>query len=708
MNSGIKPNHLIHEKSPYLLQHAHNPVDWYPWSEEALALAKKLDKPIFLSIGYSTCHWCHVMAHESFEDPTTAALLNKHFINIKVDREERPDLDAIYMTAVQALTQSGGWPMSVWLTPDLKPFYGGTYFPPTDRHGRPGFQTVITQLGDMYAQDREKISAASHDLISALKELTHTRSAASTGRPSAVEVFKSTFAMLKASYDKMDGGFGPAPKFPMPVYLSFLLRYYRNTRDPMALEMVRTTMERISKGGITDQLGGGFSRYSTDATWVVPHFEKMLYDNAQLISVSAALFEITGEPAFEQLTRNALDYVLRDLRHPDGGFYSAEDADSEGKEGTFYLWTLNEIKTIAGSAADLLIYRYGVTIDGNFFDPHTGESGKNILVQTHSVPEVAKQCGKSLEETSVLLKTAEALLLQIRNKRPRPHLDDKVITEWNGLMISALAASHRALRDVSYKEAAIKAARFLKEKLYDEPARRLYRRWRDGERKIEAQQVDYAMLVQGLTDLFEVTGEPEWLQWALDLHEIQDRLFFDPDHGGYYMNVAREDLLFQMKDDGDNVIPSGNSIAVINAFRLGGLADRNDFVERARKTLHAFSKVLTERPVSLVAMVPALELDEQGRQHVVVVGPSYRNDTQAMLETVFKHASPTTLVVPVDPEKSQKKLANIVPFIGAMKMVDGRATAYVCIDYACQRPTTNPDELREQLAPRRTPWAKPT
>jgi len=457
-----KPNHLVHEKSPYLLQHAYNPVDWYPWGDEALDRARKEHKPIFLSIGYSTCHWCHVMEHESFEDPETAALMNRYFVNIKVDREERPDLDSLYMTAVQLLTGSGGWPMSVWLTPDLKPFYAGTYFPPEDRYGRPGFKTVLEQLAEFWAKQNDHVLQSSHEITQMIEQTAKHHDKGTL--PSSASASDACFKSLKAMFDQQDGGFGNAPKFPMPVYLEFLLAFHRRTDQPAALEMASFTVTKMAQGGIYDQLGGGFSRYSTDARWVVPHFEKMLYDNAQLLAVAALLYRTTGDKTFETLVRETATYVLRDLTHPEGAFFSAEDADSEGKEGTFYLWTLSEINRELGDDAAIFAYRFGVTVNGNFMDPHTREAGKNILVQAHTPAETAKHFAASEADVAQRLERAKKKLFDVRSRRIRPHRDDKVITEWNGLMISALAHASTALHDPSYLAAAEKAARFLEKK----------------------------------------------------------------------------------------------------------------------------------------------------------------------------------------------------------------------------------------------------
>lgn len=642
-------------------------MDWHPWDDKALALAKKENKPIFLSIGYSTCHWCHVMAHESFEDPAVAAIMNKHFVNIKVDREERPDLDAIYMTAVQLLTGAGGWPMSVWLTPDLKPFYGGTYFAPDDRYGRPAFTTVLTQLAEIWEKERERVVESSVQITQALTQATlHFQDTASL--PSLKTASEKTLAQLSAMYDPMYGGFGRAPKFPMPTYLVFLLDLYRRTKNKDALNMVSHTLTNMVSGGLYDQLGGGFARYSTDERWIVPHFEKMLYDNSQLVSVLAKLAQENPAPLFKDALQETVAYLARDLAHPEGGFYSAEDADSEGKEGTFYLWTLAEMKKISGSAY------YGVTANGNFTDPHTREPGQNVLTRAGELPD----------------QKIKQKLFETRAKRPRPHRDDKVLTEWNGLMISALV--HAGL-----SPEAEKTARFIEKNLYDTRVGVIFRRWRDGERKIEGHQTDYAFLIQGLLDLFEATGTVHWLEWALALHQKQNDLFWDTKSGGYFAALERSDLLLRIKDDTDNVTPSGNSIAALNGFRLGTLLKQNDFTQKAEATLKAFAKTLSDYPASLTSMISALSFLEQGPSQIVIIGDLKEVDTQKMLEAARRHRSPGTVVLPLDPLVNQKKLATIAPAVAAFAMVEGQATAYLCANYSCQKPTTDPQQLKEQL-----------
>ncbi len=686
MNVPKKLNRLAGEKSPYLLQHADNPVDWRPWNDEALALAKKEQKPIFLSIGYSTCHWCHVMAHESFEDPQIAELLNKHFINIKVDREERPDVDAIYMNAVQMLTGAGGWPMSVWMTPDLKPFYAGTYFAPDDRYGRPAFSSVITQLAEIWEKDKDRILESSGQITQALTDAVTARAKGNGVPPAFKEAADKTFAQLSSMYDPEHGGFGRAPKFPMPTYLNFLLDYHAVTKNNDALVMVMRTLEKMINGGIYDQLGGGFARYSTDDKWLVPHFEKMLYDNSQLVAVMAKLHVTQPMPAVERALRETAAYVLRQMTHPDGGFYSAEDADSEGKEGAFYLWTLAAVKKALGDETENFLAHFPVTANGNFMDPHTQEAGQNILIRANEADA----------KTEAALSPLRQKLFDEQAKRPRPHRDDKIITEWNGLMISGLVHAAAALNEKSWLAAAELAAAFVEKNLYDANSGVLFRRWRDGERKIEGHQADYAFFIQALVDLFEATGSMHWLMLAQTLHQKQNALFIDPS-GGYFSTEERSDLLFRMKDEADNVTPSGNSIAALNGFRLGAITGQPELSKIGENALKAAAKNLTEYPASLTSMIQGLLFMERGPSQIVIVGPFGHTGTQALLKTAARFRRPGSVLLPVDPLATQQKLATIVPALKALSMVGGDATAYVCAHYSCQKPTTNPHELRTQL-----------
>jgi len=681
-----KPNHLINEKSPYLQQHAHNPVAWWPWGPEALAAAKAQDKPIFLSIGYSTCHWCHVMAHESFENPEIASLLNDRFINIKVDREERPDIDAIYMSAVQALTGSGGWPMSVWLTPDLKPFYGGTYFPPEDRYGRPGFPTVIIQLGEVYEKERGRVTEASNDIAHAIGRAANATFREQKELPSARSTMDSALASLDAGFDRQRGGFSPAPKFPMPVYLDYLLYHHARTGNARALEMAAFTVRQMIDGGIYDQLGGGFSRYSTDERWLVPHFEKMLYDNAQLLRVCAQLAAATKDPIFRRAALETAAYLNRDLRHPKGAYFSAEDADSEGKEGTFYLWTLAELKQVLGSDADAAADAFGVTLNGNFMDPHTREEGMNVLSSVK--PDAA---------SPEAMADIRRRLFEHRARRVRPHRDEKILTEWNGLAISALARAGFLLDEPSLIDDAARAAAFIESELFDAASGQLFRRWRDGDRAVHAQQADHAMLVEGLLDLFEANGDARWLTFALTLEETQDRRFFDETGGGYFMNEEATDLLVRMKEDGDNVIPSGSSVAAMNGMRLTALTGRPAFREKALATLKAFAPSLTDRPFTVAKMVPALDWELSGHIQVIVVGKKAEGPTSALTSVLRRPADQPRQMILIEPDR-QPEVARVLPHVAAMRPPDGRAVAYVCKDFACREPVSDPAALERLLA----------
>src|SRR5256714_965898 len=553
-----KPAHTnrpAREKSPYLLQHAHNPVDWYPWGEEAFEKARRENKPIFLSIGYSTCHWCHVMAHESFEDEATATIMNREFVNIKVDREERPDVDRVYMTFVQATTGGGGWPMSVWLTPDLKPFVGGTYFPPEDRYGQPGFKKVLDRLATAWKEKHDKIVEHGSKIVEALRE------SQSGGKPESKidsTVLDAAYQQLDRSYDPKEGGFGNAPKFPRPVTLNFLTRSY--ARDPKsdsakhALEMALFTLRKMAAGGMHDQLGGGFHRYSVDRYWHVPHFEKMLYDQAQLAVAYLDAFQITQDRQFESVARDVLDYVARDITSNEGGFFSAEDADSlfehgkpEHGEGVFYVWTRKEIDAALGNAAEIFDFHYGVQSHGNApegSDPQDEFRGKNVLIERHTIAETAQHFRKSEDEVRQSLARSREKLLSIRSNRPRPHLDDKIIGAWNGLMISAYARAAQVLDEPRYLEIATRAAKFLRANLYEEKSKLLYRNYLGGRSDIEGFADDYAFVIQGLLDFYEASFDVGWLKFAIELQETQDRLFFDEKNGGYFSNSGNDESVF--------------------------------------------------------------------------------------------------------------------------------------------------------------------
>src|SRR5207248_499647 len=683
---------LANEKSPYLLQHADNPVKWFPWGEEAFEKARREDKPIFLSIGYSTCHWCHVMAHESFEDAATAEIMNREFVNIKVDREERPDVDRVYMTFIQATTGGGGWPMSVWLTPQLAPFVGGTYFPPEDRFGHPAFKRVLQRIAEAWKNDRAKISRQGASIVDALRETAKDQ--ISTGKIDAV-ILESAYQQFARTFDANEGGFGGSPKFPRPVTLNFLTRFHARNPDSdsgqHALEMVLLALRKMAAGGIHDHIGGGFHRYSVDAYWHVPHFEKMLYDQAQLASAYLDAFQITGESEFATTARDILDYVRRDMTSPEGGFYSAEDADSpvavaavydrresevgahraplqKKAEGAFYVWTKQEIDDALGEDAPTFSFHYGVEKNGNApagTDPHGEFVGKSILIERHSLAETARfrSTGvpsvddKDEEAVRGLLAQSRQKLFSIRSKRPRPHLDDKIIAAWNGLMISAFARAAQVLDDERYREIATRAAKFLRAHLYEEKSKLLYRNYRGGRSDIEGFADDYAFVVQGLLDLYEASFNIEWLKLAVELQQTQDRLFFDEKNGGYFSTSGRDESVFlRMKDDNDGAEPAASSVAALNLLRLSQLRDDKNMAERARKTIDAFATTFSHFPSAMPQMLVALDYSLTKPRQIVIAGKKDAPETKALLREVHRHFLPKTILVLADGAEGQKFL----------------------------------------------------
>jgi uncharacterized protein YyaL (SSP411 family) len=699
-------NRLASEQSPYLLQHAHNPVDWFPWGPEAFENARREDKPIFLSIGYSTCHWCHVMERESFENEDIAALLNRDFVPIKVDREERPDVDRIYMTFVQATTGGGGWPMSVWLTPDLEPFFGGTYFPPENRYGHPGFASLLTQIAAAWAADRDQIVDSARDIVEDLRQ--HT--AVEAGRAGAVDraILDSGFFAFRRTFDTRLGGFGEAPKFPRPSVYNFLLRYWARTKNQEALDMALFTLREMAKGGMHDQLGGGFHRYSVDERWRVPHFEKMLYDQAQLAISCLEAFQATGDPQYAETARRILDYVLRDMTGPEGGFYSAEDADSATdparpqlkSEGAFYVWSADEIRARAGQpAADWFCYRYGVEAGGNVaVDPHGEFTGKNILYQARTVEETALRFGRPLDEVRAGLEEAGRILLEARSERVRPHLDDKILTAWNGLMISAFARGGATLEEPRYAAAARRAAEFLIARMYHPQSGALLRRWRQGEAAIPAFLDDYALFTPGLLDLYEAQFDLRDLELAIRLTEKQMELFEDPEQGAFFASAADDDsLVLRVKEDYDGAEPSGNSVAAINLLRLARFTNRTTFRESAERTLAAFASRLAATPAALPQMLAACEWLLGEPREIVLVGDPGDAGTQALLRTLHSRFVPNRVVMLVDSPETRRALAASIPSIEFMEKVEGRASAYVCRNYTCQLPVAEAAKFAELI-----------
>ena len=707
-------NRLAHEKSPYLLQHAHNPVDWYPWGEEAFAKARKENKPIFLSVGYSTCHWCHVMAHESFENEEVAAIMNREFVNIKVDREERPDVDRVYMTFVQATTGGGGWPMSVWLTPDLKPFVGGTYFPPEDRYGQPGFKKVLERVATAWKENHDKIVEQGGRIVAVLRESQSAERA--EGKIDAA-ILEAAYQQLDRSYDPKEGGFGDPPKFPRPVTLNFLTRFYahdaKSDSGKQALEMALFTLRKMAAGGMHDHIGGGFHRYSVDRYWHVPHFEKMLYDQAQLAVAYLDAFQITKDKQYESVVHDILDYVARDMTSKEGGFFSAEDADSpvvaaaadrghvETKEGAFYIWTKKEIDEVLGDAAEVFDFHYGVQAHGNApegSDPQDEFRGKNILIERRTIKEAVEHFEKSEEEIAKSLAKSREKLFAVRSKRPRPHLDDKIIAAWNGLMISAFARASQVLEDERYLEIATRAANFMRANLYDPSGEILYRNYRGGRSAIEGFADDYAFVIRGLLDLYEASFDVEWLKFAIELQETQDRLFFDEKNGGYFSTSGKDESVFlRMKDDNDGAEPAASSVAALNLLRLPQLRGDQKMTGRARKTIDAFAATLSHFPSAMPQMLVALDYSLSKPRQIVIAGKKDAPETKALLKEVHRYFLPKTVLLLADGDEGQKYLGEKNEAIRAMSPIDGKPAAYVCQNFTCKAPVTDAKQLAELL-----------
>jgi uncharacterized protein YyaL (SSP411 family) len=693
-------NRLIHEKSPYLLQHAHNPVDWYPWGAEAFGKAQAENKPIFLSVGYSTCHWCHVMERESFEDAQIAGIMNRHFINIKVDREERPDVDRIYMSYVQATSGGGGWPMSVWLTPDRKPFVGGTYFPPENRYGRPGFPQILARIAEAWERDREKIIDSSDKVLEQLQKQSEVRA---SGGVLSEATLDAAFQIWQRSFDSRLGGFGGPPKFPRPVVLNFLLRFYARSGNQEALTMVLETLQAMAKGGIHDQLGGGFHRYAVDEYWFVPHFEKMLYDQAQLATSYLEAFQITKDAQYAAVARDILDYVLRDMTDASGGFYSAEDADSvidaahphEKGEGAFYVWPHAEIELELGREhARWFQFRYGVEEDGNVRnDPHGEFAGHNILFEANTLEETALHVERPIEEVRAAFEAAGTKLLTARAKRVRPHLDDKVLTAWNGLMISAFLQGGAILNEPRYTEAARRPIELIRARLYDPLSGVLMRRYRDGDVAIPGFLDDYAFLSQALIDSYETAFRFEDLELAITLTNRMLDLFEDAKQGGLFSTPAEdEDLVMRLKDDYDGAEPSGNSIAARNLLRLARMTGGDRFLSAAQRILQAFSDRMETQSAAVPQMLVALDYSLSAPREIVIAGEADGPGTQELSRTLQREFVPNKIVLLAD-DQHREQLATWNPAIAGMRPRAQQTAVYVCENYACQLPVTEPSDL---------------
>ncbi|MDB6065306.1 MAG: hypothetical protein JWR26_1514 [Pedosphaera sp.] len=674
-------NRLASEKSPYLLQHQHNPVDWQAWGAEAFAQARRENKPIFLSIGYSTCHWCHVMERESFENEAVAKYLNEHFVSIKVDREERPDVDKIYMTFVQSTSGGGGWPLNCFLTPELKPFFGGTYFPPESKYGRPSFMDLLNQINTLWETRHGDVAESASQLHQKLEEITSKEDA--RGLLLTKAVLTNAAAVFKESFDARNGGFGDAPKFPQPSQPSFLLGYGVRFNDAEAVRMVLATCDHMAAGGIHDQLGGGFARYSVDAEWLVPHFEKMLYDNAQLVNLYLDAYLVSGDKRQADTARDIIKYILRDMTHAEGGFYSAEDADSEGKEGKFYCWTRAELaKLLTPEEFNVAVNYFGITEQGNFVD----HSDPDPLPQQNVLSIVEPKLPAADEP---LLKSAKEKMFAERGKRVRPHLDDKVLASWNGLMLGAMARAYAVLGDETYRAAAEKNLAFVQAKLWDAKTGTLYHRWRDGERDSVQLQSAYAFMLSGVVELYEATLDAKHLDFAIALADGMIARFADKEAGGFWQSAGdAPDLILRVKEDYDGAEPSGNSVAILALFKLAAVTDRADYKKTAEAGLRLFGQRLQSFPQAVPYLLQAFAFSLEEPKRVVVVGDLSKPETRGLLRAAQSVYQPRKVVLGT--------AGAVEPFAKTLPQQNG-ATVYLCTGTACQPPTSDAGQVKAML-----------
>ncbi len=679
-----RANRLIHESSPYLLQHAHNPVEWYAWGEEALSAAREQDKPILLSIGYSACHWCHVMEDQSFEDEEIAVLMNENFINIKVDREERPDLDAIYMNFVQMTTGSGGWPLTVFLSPDQVPFFGGTYFPPEDSYGRPGFKRVLRGLAETYRTRRGELDKNREEIVQRLKQVSQWETSDGQLEEGLLE---DAYTRVLPQFDREYGGFGGAPKFPSAMVLGYLLRYHQRTGSGAALEMVKLSLDEMARGGIYDQLGGGFHRYAVDERWLVPHFEKMLYDNALLARLYLEAYQVTGDSYYREIVEETLGYVERELIDPGGGFYSSQDADSEGEEGKFYFWTPAQVKAVLGREdAKLFNDYFDVTGSGNF-------EGKNILHHRLDLGGLSKSLGRSVEDVNRLLLEARRKLLKVRGERVKPRLDDKVLSAWNGMMLTTFAEAAFVLNNRKFLEIALRNAEFLASEMMREG--RMLRCWRNGKAHLNGYMEDYALVIEGWLATYQLTGQIRWLEHAARLMERQVELFQDDERGDFYFTSSdHETLLVRQKEHLDNATPSGNAVTCLNLLRLAVLLGKTEYGERAQRMLGQISGGLSQAPSAFGYWLQALDFLLGPAQEIAVVGE--QSEREVLLEPVRVRFLPHKVLAFM--ERSDAELGQKIPLLEGKTAIEDRATVYVCRNYACQEPTTTVEGLERVLA----------
>jgi hypothetical protein len=683
--TSINYNKLITEKSPYLQQHAKNPVNWYPWGDEAFDKAKSEDKPIFLSIGYSTCHWCHVMAHESFEDSYVGKLMNETFVSIKVDREERPDIDKIYMAVCQLMTGSGGWPLTIVMTPDKKPFFAGTYFPKESRFGRIGIIDLIKRIDSLWKNERKQLLESSEKIIFALQDVNTE----SPGSSLTKRVLNSAYSQLSTRFDKKNGGFGTAPKFPTPHNLLFLLRYWKRTGDENALSMVEKTLKRMRMGGIYDQIGFGFHRYSTDSDWLVPHFEKMLYDQSLLTLAYLEAYQTTNKKEYANTAKEIMTYVLRDMTSSEGAFYSAEDADSEGEEGKFYVWSKTEIEEILGvEDAEVFSKLYNVDVNGNFLDEATRKkTEKNIIHLKSNLPDTP----------SIDIKLLKNRLFEAREKRIRPHKDDKILTDWNGLMIAAFAKAGYILNDQKYIQVAEKAVDFILNRMKNSEGRLLHR-YRKGGADILAFIDDYAFLIWGLINLYEASFETQYLEKAIELTEEQIKLFWDSSIGAFFFTAEdAESLLTRQKETYDGAIPSGNSVAMLNLLRLAQLTGNDEYEKKADHLGRVFAESVRANPVAHSLMMVAVDYAVGPTYSLVIAGDSGKEDTILMLNEVRKQFLPNKALIFRPTEKLNPEIDKFSNFIQFFDKYEEKATAFVCINKTCKAPTNDIDKAIEHL-----------
>jgi uncharacterized protein len=685
MNEATHTNRLINETSPYLLQHAHNPVDWYAWGGEALQRARDEDKPILLSIGYSACHWCHVMEHESFENEEIAKLMNENFINIKVDREERPDLDQIYMNAVQMMTHHGGWPMTVFLTPEGVPFYGGTYFPPEDRYNMPGFPRVLLSVAQAYREQPDEVTRTAVSLLGELRRLNVARESHDL---LTTDLLDAAYGGIIKNYDAINGGFSSAPKFPPAMTLEFLLRVYHRKNRQDALEIVDHTCRKMAQGGIYDQLGGGFHRYSTDARWLVPHFEKMLYDNALLARLYLHYYQLTHDEFARRVVEGTLDYVVREMTDPQGGFYSTQDADSEGHEGKFFVWTVEEInEVLGGEDARLFCAYYNITQAGNF-------EGQNILNVTRSLEEVAKSASVTVDRLQKIVERGRKELFDVRERRVKPDRDEKILTAWNGLMLASFAEASAILEREDYAEVARKNARFILDNLMQDGL--LRRTYKDGKAKLNGYLEDYAFFVDGLLALFETTGEFEWFEAALTLSRKMIDEFWDEEDGGFYFTgKSHEQLIVRSKDYFDNATPSGNSVAADVLLRLSVLTGDENYRRHAVTVLRLIAESLQRFPSGFGRALCAFDFYLSSPKEIVILGEKTAPATHSLRQEIWKRYLPNKVVVQ---SASAAAAGNLIPLLQGRSLIDNQPTAFVCEQYTCKQPVTHAEDLAAQLS----------